>query len=1013
MSEASDISSGKTIGDSGGDRLEDLLVELFDCFEEGGDSAVNSFIASHADDADFLRARFESLKRIGLVEKAGSPSENRRIGEFRILGKIGEGGMGVVHLSEQTSLRRLCALKIIHPHIADSQKAGERFRREAQAMARLRHPNAAAVYQWGEVDGVLFIAMEWIEGEGLDQEIKRAQANGGQLAVADVVRWGKEIASALAAAHGAGLVHRDVKPSNIKIARDGRAVLLDFGLAFDKDDARLSMTGGFVGSPHYAAPEQISPTFGPIAAATDVYGLGATLFEALSGVPLRSGRTTEEIFRAILESDARDVRSAAPHVPRDLAAIVAMATDRDPARRYTTAAEFADDLCAFAEYRPVRARHPGPIVRLSRAARRRPATTLLALLAIAAVVAWPIVGWIDRRSVAERRVTEIRDGVARAAAIAEKWRDERAAASAVVGRLHAARNRMETAFMSPDEARELDRLEEIETASRRDHGRDAWEALAALDRADDLAIDVARSRTIRIAILTDLWREARDLRDTAGEAYYRRMIVDASRGDSTLFERATIDRVSIASDPPGAEVHLFRFRELAELIPGGDPRLCPVPAVAEDASAFPAPGTRSLRIVEGAGDLLPEDLVLTVDGASIDSFFAGRDFQDVLKGDRLLEVDGQPAESYFEVDPPRFTGEERKPHRYVFGSGGRRSVVVSENIEADTSLVTAADRVAAGGVSVTVFSNDAVRTMTVPAGLVVRKTAAPYPLGKASFLGRTPIKDAEILRGDYLAVLRYPGYVAKRFPLVVEGGRAIEHVLRLDPQKSLPAGFIRVTTAGDDFLIAERETTAAEYLEFLNDPETLKRIAESPSPIYFPRRGAPMHESIFPRGPDGKFSIADHWRADWPILSIDFGDADAYAEWRDAKEAARGSRWRIALPTFEDLATVCGMPDRRRYPFGTRFRPRFAKSCFSRKMPCPEPVMTFIVDESPAGVFDLAGGAREWCSGWFWEAAKRRRIAGGSWATGARDHFASWYSEGRAANEFDGTGGIRLLARPR
>jgi tetratricopeptide (TPR) repeat protein len=306
-----------------------------------------------------------------------------RIGPYRLLRRIGAGASGAVFEAQDEVLGRAVAIKILGPDLLGTGERGERFEREVRALARLRHPNVVQVFAAGESVGLRYIAMELVAGRSLAEVLASAAAEGVKVPVANVLRWGAQIARALEAAHMAGVLHRDVKPSNIRIASDGRAVLLDFGLAREDDAATLTETGGFRGSPQYASPEQIGVEGVAIDVRTDVYALGATLYEALAGVAPFRASTREQLFRQILTEEPIALFRIDPHVPRDVATVVHAAIEKEPRRRYGSAASFAADLEAAAEGRPVSVRPPSAVGRLSRWARRHPARAAVAgLLAI-------------------------------------------------------------------------------------------------------------------------------------------------------------------------------------------------------------------------------------------------------------------------------------------------------------------------------------------------------------------------------------------------------------------------------------------------------------------------------------------------------------------------------------------------------------------------------------------------------------------------------------------------------
>ncbi len=302
-------------------------------------------------------------------EAAGPGLPFERLGAFRLVRHLGEGGMGIVYEAVQEPLGRRVALKIIRPERVGSPETRARFWREAEAVAELRHPNIVTVFGAGEEQGVCYFAMELLEGRGLD-EILRNAAVREKIPVAEMLRWFTEIAEALAHAHRAGIIHRDVKPSNILIAADGRAMLMDFGIARHDARASLTITGDFRGTPHYASPEQVRADRSAIDGRTDVYSLGVTLYEARVGRVPFEGETTEQVFMKILERDPIPPRRRNPSISRDQETVIGKAMERDRGRRYGSMAELAEDLRRLSAGEPVAARPPGRIRRSARWLRR-------------------------------------------------------------------------------------------------------------------------------------------------------------------------------------------------------------------------------------------------------------------------------------------------------------------------------------------------------------------------------------------------------------------------------------------------------------------------------------------------------------------------------------------------------------------------------------------------------------------------------------------------------------------
>ncbi len=320
--------------------------------------------------------------------------EPRTIAHFDVLGRLGGGGMGVVYRARDRILGREVALKLVRPEQAGDTQARQRFLREARAAADVSHPGIATIYEAGEAaleDGSpqLFIAQELVSGEPLSERVRR-----GPLPVAEVLRLGVQLAEALGEAHAHGIVHRDVKPSNLMVTPEGRLKVLDFGLArrrawaadlpaseLETETWSRTAPGLIAGTPAYMAPEQIAGDV--LDAAADVYAAGCVLYELLAGRPPHVGGSTAEVLRRSLTETPRPVAELRPEVPPGLAAVVARALAREPGERFPSGRALAEALRGT-ERRPgapSRSRVPwGPVV-------RRVATAVL-LIAAVGVVGW-------------------------------------------------------------------------------------------------------------------------------------------------------------------------------------------------------------------------------------------------------------------------------------------------------------------------------------------------------------------------------------------------------------------------------------------------------------------------------------------------------------------------------------------------------------------------------------------------------------------------------------------------
>jgi serine/threonine protein kinase/Tfp pilus assembly protein PilF len=345
----------------------------------------------------------------------------RSLGEFRLVREIGRGGMGVVYEAQQPSLHRTVAVKVLPAHLTLRESTIQRFHREALTAAKFRHPGIVEIFTVGADRGVHYFAMEFVHGAPLDRVIAQLKTlpleslDGGAIAnavrdlahepsdplwssdegddarpgawdggfVATAARLVASVADALDHAHRAGVIHRDVKPSNILVRADGTPVLTDFGLAREEGLPSMTLTGDFVGTPYYVSPQQVVSRSVKVDHRTDVFSLGVTLYELLTLRRPFEGESSQEIFEKILTREPVDPQKLNPRIASDLVTIILKALEKDPERRYATAGELAADLRAFLEYRPIRARRVPGVVRLARWARREPAkAALLAILSI-------------------------------------------------------------------------------------------------------------------------------------------------------------------------------------------------------------------------------------------------------------------------------------------------------------------------------------------------------------------------------------------------------------------------------------------------------------------------------------------------------------------------------------------------------------------------------------------------------------------------------------------------------
>jgi serine/threonine-protein kinase len=313
---------------------------------------------------------------------------------YELLDELGRGGMGVVYKARQVGLDRVVALKMILAGGHASAEELDRFRREAEAAARLQHPNIAQVYEIGEVGGLPYFSLEYCPGGTL-----AAQLRGTPLPPARGAALVEQLALAVHFAHGHGVVHRDLKPANVLLVEDGSPKVADFGLAKRLDGVTCgTATGAVLGTPSYMAPEQASGEAKRIGPAADVYALGAILYECLTGRPPFKAATAVDTILLVLEHEPVPPSRVNAHTPRDLVTVCLKCLEKDPAKRYATAADLAEDLRAFRECRPIRAKPCGRLERAVKAALRHPREAAVACVAVvvASLLLYPLAS-LDQR----------------------------------------------------------------------------------------------------------------------------------------------------------------------------------------------------------------------------------------------------------------------------------------------------------------------------------------------------------------------------------------------------------------------------------------------------------------------------------------------------------------------------------------------------------------------------------------------------------------------------------------
>jgi formylglycine-generating enzyme required for sulfatase activity len=415
----------ETPGTPDPDAVRELLLRWLEERRQGTALSAEQMCAGHPEVLDEFRRQIEALLALErmldlrtLDEVPSLPGPARAspgavggerpagVPGYEVQGELGRGGMGVVCKALQLGLNRPCALKMILSGGYASQADLARFRTEAEAIARLQHPNIVTVYEIGEHEGKPFFSLEYCAGGSLDRKLA-----GTPLESREAATLVRTLAQALQAAHQANVIHRDLKPSNVLLAEDGTPKVSDFGLARKLDEAGQTQTGAVLGTPSYMAPEQASgkKDVGP---AADVYALGAILYECLTGRPPFKAATTYETILQVMSDEPVPPRQLNPRLSVDLETIVLKCLHKQPGKRYGRAADLADDLGRWLAGEPIVARPIGALERVVKWVRRRPeaalavGTGLLAVLVVAVLAGVAGVQWRAAAAAVDRLEAE-------------------------------------------------------------------------------------------------------------------------------------------------------------------------------------------------------------------------------------------------------------------------------------------------------------------------------------------------------------------------------------------------------------------------------------------------------------------------------------------------------------------------------------------------------------------------------------------------------------------------------
>jgi formylglycine-generating enzyme required for sulfatase activity len=1005
--------------------------EAFDEFVEralrGETPAVESFLAERAEvepaQALAIRELGRFARRHRTPPPGNSPLPFDRLGEFVLLERLGRGGQGLVFLAEQPVLGRQVALKILRPELAGSEEAAARLEREARALATLRHPGIVAVHAFGEEGGVRYVAMDYLAGPSLEQVLREAGAEG--IPLKRSVRWCADLARALACAHRSGVLHRDVKPANVRfdapLHAGGRPVLLDFGLARSASDL-ATLTQGFAGSPHYAPPEQLRGER-DLDGRADVYALGVVLYQVATGrLPFEAARI-EALIARIHAGDPLPPRKLVPSLPRDLDSVILRAIETEPRRRYASADEFAEDLEAVLELRAVRARPLSRLERLRRAARRRPGRT--AAISTACVAAVAFGAWsIGAAAVERERQREAGERLlASAAERLEGYRASRAALERETRTVAEFNHEQIYRYLARSEIAELDRSELQLVRQRQAWEATFYEVLDLLQQAQRVGRSADDIAALRSELYAERARQAQAERDTQAAELYRSLARASDPDRERAGELENSFRLTFRTAPTDARVQVFALTDLRRLRADGDARNVPV---LPDGRFAELAGRWALEVRREHGALLAGDLVLAIEGRAVDaSLWVVRAPPPLEPLDRLVSVDGIAAEEFGELGSPLAVPATAE-HVFGFERDGQPIELRAASLDdAAIEVATAwelGQRSDRRPLRASVWREGAELALEIAPGAELRPTAAPLFATRTDDVRAVP-DGLALESGAWLVRALAEGCEELRMAFWVPAGAEVELQLDLDPLGTTPQGFVRVDPLevfldggratchqGEPFWIQEREVNAGEYLEFLNDPRTQAEIDASAEPIRFPRSpSTAARGGYWRRGSDGRFVLPPPWRADHPVLGVSWHDSEAYARWMSETSRARGRALDYGLPTSTHYQRLA--PFGYAYPWGEAYRAHFARTCFGARRAAPGPAMRFPIDRTFDGAYDLAGSAFEWLDEWYDRPRGLRWQSGGSWARSDPGSHRTSGGLGAFPHTADNEEGLRLVIR--
>jgi tRNA A-37 threonylcarbamoyl transferase component Bud32 len=870
----------------------------------------------------------------------GFPDEGGTFGDYELLKRVAEGGMGVVYRARQLKLNRVVALKVMRGGNMASRARRRRFLQEAEAVAALKHPSIVPVFEIDEAAGYPFYTMDFVEGSSLDQYV--IQNKPDQKQIAELLR---KLADAVSHFHLHGIIHRDLKPDNILVGSDALPKIIDFGIAkkLGEDKKGQTLEGSVLGTPHYMSPEQAAGRVSEVDVRTDVYALGTILYELLTGAPPWKDLPQAALVVAIQEQDPPAIRSKRPDIDVDLDAIVQKAMAKERERRYQSALELEQDIDRYLKNMPIVARPASIVYRLKKAVIRRLPQVVAAsvvLLMFAAVATYGQVQKMRFRARMDSELATARDPALKL----EQRRDhalgvtkedpENGEAKALLGQIDteinqakvveertrqvrldkekADREKAEAELVAQKANEALNIQKELERKAKEKEEQDRKDALA---RASSL-YEVAVNQPVTLGAFLKLTEAFAALPKGASperskiEAKQVALALDLARTSIDANEATKADdwfRTATsfeAAKSPDAKPQVDAVKAKLDDLLSGQHLVVEAVALMDKASAGPERFIRARELLKQAKGVKPEDLEKPLKRATDECMASARDL--LAKADKLAESD--PKQAIALIYRAKNFAADLLPDE-ISRLLGRSEVKLAENAQRLTAQI---------------FDSDPRRALAVLDDALAAVKAPEL----TSLLKKERSARSKLL-----------------------GNAALNEQVAFVPQLSSPSCSALYMT--------RREITNAEFRDFVAGGGYLPQSG-------FFDKAVDVSKFVDESGRPGPRSwsngtFGDLKNASLPVRGITVHEARAFALWRSAKKG--GGKWR--LPKAQEWEVAAGWsPETGKvlaYPWGATFD--------SKKLVCatrdhlPLPVGQWNDDRSPLGLLDMAGNVSEWVDG--------------------------------------------------